>query len=255
MCLLFKFFNAMKKLKINAGGMPLRLDDLDLIQTASKDGLTALIKGFINPLTKCIVNGLEFTLNEEDMLISVTEGFIFVTDELFYVPAASFTLLDDGGVIYYTPNYTTSELRTFHDTSTHNVWDIRNYSLGYCAPGAVPSGSITITDRLSQIQLANMITYINGAAGFVGFDRVVYLTGFTAATGYSAMRLEKNLSGLCLLIGAFNATVASGKIGVLPIGSRPTGDIMGYFFNWTVAPGVLKIKKKRGDMGERGIYT
>ena len=239
----------MKKLKVITGGMPLRVNDLDLIQTAAKDGLAALIQGLIEPETQCIVAGLEITVG--DTTVTITEGIIFVTDELFYVPTATFALKDNGNV-YFTSDFTTSENRTFHDTTTHDIWDIRNYVLGY--DDAVPGGSISILNmpRLSDIQISKVQDYITLHTNFTGYERVAYLTGFGAATGYGSMRVEKNAFGLILLLGAFNATVSSGKLGVLPVGSRPTGDFVGYFFNWSIAPGVIKIKRN-GEIWVSGV--
>ena len=223
--------------------MILKNVDLDLLQTAAQDGLSSLIQGLIAPNTQCIITGLAITITQVDNKISITEGMIFIEDEVFYVPASQFTYLDNGN-LYFTQNFTTTENREFHDMSTHDIYDIRNYALGY-GDGALPSGSINIMDlpRLSQIQLETILAQITLQADFTGYDRVYYQTGFAPATGYGSMRLEKNAFGFILLLGAFNASTPAGKLGVVPVGSRPTGDFIGYFFNWSVAPGVLKIKK------------
>lgn len=230
----------MKKLKVIDGGMILKNVDLDLVQTAAKDGLASLIQGLIAPSTQCIITGLSLVV--DDVHVTLTEGMIFISDEVFYVPAAIFNVLDNGN-IYFTPNFTTSKNRSFHDGSNHEIYDLRNYTLGY--GNVVPGGSINIMNlpRLSNIQMASVQNYITLQTNFTGYDRVAYLTGFGSATGYNSMRVEKNQFGLIFLLGAFNADISSGKLGVLPVGSRPTGDFVGYFFNYSIAPGVLKIKK------------
>ena len=221
--------------------MPLRIEDLDWIQTAAKDGLSSLIRGLIGTYTSCIVEGLNKT--ESDDHVHVSEGILFIEDELFYLPPAIFDGRDIG-TLYATADFTTAENRTFHDAATHNVWDVRNYLLGYASDGHVPSGSINLENllRLSEIQLKIVIDAITLQNNFVGYDRVYYLTGFTPATGYGSIRIEKNNAGFMFLIGAFNATISHGKLGILPLGSRPVGDYVGHFFNASVAPGVLKIK-------------
>jgi hypothetical protein len=57
-----------------------------------------------------------------------------------------------------------------------------------------------------------------------------------------------------MLLGAFNASQQHGKLCVLPVGLRPSGDIVGFFNNGSINPAVLKIKKN-GEVYVTGANT
>ena len=57
-----------------------------------------------------------------------------------------------------------------------------------------------------------------------------------------------------MLEAAFNATVTNGLLCSLPVGLRPSADLVGFFYNGSVAPGILKIKKN-GDVHVSGAST
>lgn len=241
----------MKKLKIIDGGMPLKLDDFSLIQDAYIDGLSAILQSILPGIDTFILKGCEVSV--EGSKLSVAAGYIYDSGEIYYIPAASYTY-DAGKLVYLVTNFSTSENRTFHDTTTHDVWDIRVYATGY--DSTVPEGGIRLDTIFTLLTLlkTDITNGISDDADLQGFDKLSYLTGFTKATAYDGIRLEGNSFNGYMLLGAFTATVSAGKLATLPIGMRPTGDIVGFFFTGAVAPGILKIKSN-GDIYVSGAST
>jgi hypothetical protein len=241
----------MKKLKVIDGGMPLKIDDLDLIQDACFDAVQAILQSLLPGTNSFILTGCESSIGGGN--ISITAGVIYVDGEIYYVPSAIFTY-DAGKQLYLEENFSTSENRTFHDTSTNDVWDIRVYAFGYDTE--VPEGAIGLSTMFTLRTLldSEITSGISGNADLTGFYTLSYLTGFTKATSWNGIRLEGNSFNGYMLLGAFTATASAGKVATLPVGMRPTGDLVGFFFTNAVAPGILKIKSN-GDIYVSGAST
>lgn len=156
----------MDKLKAIAGGQPLRVQDWELIQNAFKTIIKSLTSGLLKEPQACIVTGMEISIAND--IISVTEGFYFDGQEIFYVPAASFTYIanvidEQGGgtyQLYITEKITSSELRNFKDGSSHNVWEYRQYEIGYSI--SVPASAVLYGQipRLLDLQRIYFISQI-----------------------------------------------------------------------------------------------
>lgn len=128
----------MNRLLAIAGGQPLRSNDWDFIQDATEDTIKSIVKGLIGTTGTIIITGLQVVIGDGD--ISVSDGYLYKDDEIFYVPAATFTDHGELWSLYLTQNITTGESRTFKDTSTHNVYEYRQYAVGYAS--ALPDGAI-----------------------------------------------------------------------------------------------------------------
>ncbi|MCX6281468.1 MAG: hypothetical protein NTU51_05870 [Bacteroidetes bacterium] len=233
----------MDRLLSLGGAQPLRSADWELIQNVEKALLKAILTGLLPEETSFIVCGMVLTVNTN---VDVTEGWFFDGDEICYVPASSFVAHDEGYGLYLVPDITTSENRTFKDTTTHNVWELRRYEMAYESSqpgGSIAFNSIPLIGKLTSLILSQITLNSN----LLNLYTLSYLTGFGAATGLDGLKLEKNTMGWYMLLGAFNATVTAGKITTLPSGHRPSGDLVAPFFNDSVTPGVLKIKKN-GDV-------
>lgn len=226
-------------------GQPLRPEDWQFIQDTEKALLKAILTGLLPQESTFIVCGMVMTVTDH---IVITEGYFFDGHEISYVPAADF-VADDNNYhhLYLVPNVTTSESRTFKDSSVHNVWETRQYYFVYEL--TQPSGSIAYNTSIPMIGklTAYILSQITLNSNLTNLQTLAYLTGFAAATGFNGIKLEKNTMGHYMLLAAFNATVTAGKITSLPSGHRPTGDLVGFFFNGTISPGILKIKAN-GDV-------
>ncbi|HRY33387.1 MAG TPA: hypothetical protein P5531_10510 [Bacteroidales bacterium] len=233
----------MKRLRNIGGGMPLRLDDFVMIQDDYRDALSSVILSLLNGETSCIIKGFE--VDYEGGTINYTEGYIFVENEVFYVPAVSFAQLSP--YLYLVPDFTTQENRVFQDTSENDVYDIRQYSL--ITTAELPEEGLDFTRllSLSDGQVAFIQDSISELAVLKSVTSIAYQQQFSAATAFDGISIQKNSINGCLVQAAFLAEVATGKIGVLPQGLRPSSDLVGFFFNGSVAPGILKVKKN-GDM-------
>lgn len=219
--------------------MPLKLDDFDLLQDAYFEAVQSILQSLLPGSTSFILTGCETSINGANITISA--GVIYVDGEIYYIPEATYTY-DAGKIIYVETNFTTSSNRTFHDTTTHDVWDIRVYKYGYSTE--VPEGAIRLSWLFSLRTLldSEIASSMSTNADLEGFSLLPYLANFSAATAYTGICLEGNNFNGYMLLGAFTASVSSGKLAVLPVGMRPTGDIVGFFFNGTTSPGILKIK-------------
>ncbi len=139
-----------KLLAVTEGiGQPLRPEDWEFIQNATKQGIKALVNGLMGQPGNCIVAGLVVTFG--DGTISVSEGVVFINDELFYVPARTLALQTELWSLFLTPDITTGESRTFKDTVARHVYEYRHYSVGYAT--SIPSGSMAFPG-------ANLMTWI-----------------------------------------------------------------------------------------------
>jgi hypothetical protein len=139
-----------KLLAVTSGvGQPLRPEDWSFIQNATKEALTALVIGLMGHTGSCVIHGL--VVVDGDGTRNVTEGVIFINDELFYVPAKSVTDAGELWLLYLTPDITTDESRTFKDAIARDVWEYRRYKIGYGT--SIPSGSIAFPG-------ANLLTWI-----------------------------------------------------------------------------------------------
>jgi len=176
----------MNRLKAIAGGQPLRSNDWAFIQDATAETIKSLVIGLKGAAGACIISGLNVTY--DSTYVYVSEGVFFDGEALCYVPAASFTIVGgstdspDVGtdVLYLTPNTTTGELRTFKDTSTHNVYEYNHYSLGYAA--SAPSGSILLSalDTIKGILTDYVIAAIPPAPA--GVDLMYVKKNFSSDT-------------------------------------------------------------------------
>ena len=163
-----------KLLAVSAGvGQPLRPEDWEFIQNATVETIKNLVNGLAGVPGNYIITGLNITYDSTH--IYVAEGIFFDGQEFCYVPAANYTIqggLDDnplteGYKLYLTPDNTTGELRTFKDTTTHNVRGYNRYATGYAA--AVPSGSIEMTslENILDVITAHVIEAIPPAPASV----------------------------------------------------------------------------------------
>jgi len=238
-------------LAVSAGvGQPLRSTDLDFVQDISQQQLTAILKAILPDTSPFILIGVALS-GEGTGTITISAGYIFVDDEIYYIPTASFTE-DAQKIVFFAQEITTGENRTFKDSSTHDVYQYRRYTAGY--ETTVPGGAISLSDlfALDTLLKDNVLAGID--SDLAQFDQLSYLTGFTPATAFQKLSLQGNDLNCYMLQAAFNATASAGRLATLPIGMRPTGDLLGFFFNGSVAPGILKIKSN-GDIYVSGART
>jgi hypothetical protein len=158
------------------GGQQLQAEDWVFIQDATEDTIKAIIKG-LGATAPVIVSGMVVTIADGN--VTVTEGYLFKDDEIFYVPAAIFVDLGESYTLNLAPNITTGEARTFKDTSTHNVYQYRRYIAGYSSSfvaGTIPFPASNILGLITQHVL-----------GFVPVTPVQYVKYRTVIFAASAL--------------------------------------------------------------------
>lgn len=238
----------MDKLLGIAGGQKLRVDDWGLIQDQAKNALSAIVLALIE-MGNCKLTGVVESISGGD--IWITAGYIFIVDEIFYVPATHFTV-DISKTLYLVKDFTTTENRVFKDTASHDVYSYHRYKVLYLA--APPDEGYYFTDVFTLQKLLIQLMGENIHADLTNIESLSYATGFAAETAYGGVSLQGNAINGYMLEAAFTATVTAGKLCNLPIGMRPSADLVGFFFNNSISPGILKIKKN-GDVYVSGAST
>jgi hypothetical protein len=133
----------MNKLNTFTGGHPFNIDDLVFLYATIKDTFKGLAYAFGN---KYIVCGCEITrtdLGNGTESISVTDGYIFVADEIIKVNARTSTHATTA-VKYFEIRtaYDSQGVKRYADNNTRNCFEIR-YAEITDAPAA-PIGSLTL---------------------------------------------------------------------------------------------------------------
>jgi len=227
----------MDRLLAIANGQPIRPEDWDFIQSVEKTLLAAVLNGLLPENTGFIVSGLQTTLNNG--IYTINEGYYFDGQEIVFVPQHHVAQGEDG-FLCLTVSSTFLEQRTFYDLTSHDVWELRRGIITF--KSVIPSGSVAF-DTIPMIDKLASIILIKLNAGLTTIGSLIYLAGFTHTTSFAYGWFGKNNLNCYMIIGSFHASVESGHIFTLPSGNRPTGDIVGFFFNNSSVPGLLTIKK------------
>ena len=222
-------------------GQPLRPEDWQLIQEATKVALADIIKG-LSSEASIILWGLNKTVNAG--VVHVTEGAIYTDGEVFYVPAAEFNTGEEWD-LYLQANFTTEESRSFKDTSQRDVWQRRRFEVGITLTGTYPPGALIFDDLrlLSDLQSEAILLNIDTLTKLVNRASFEYLTGFRPGTSFDYGKIVGNGLNQYMIIAAFYATNVSGQLGTLPLAYRPDGDLTGHFWASGFATGIITIKK------------
>ncbi|NPV35066.1 MAG: hypothetical protein HPY80_00195 [Bacteroidales bacterium] len=228
----------MKRLRNLNGGLPLRLQDFDLIQNNIIDAVDCIIQALLPGETGIILKGLSVNVG---VYVNAQAGWLYHNGEIFFVPQASFDY-DGSKILYLKPAFITEQARTFKDGSIKDVHEIRNYAWGYDL--TVPSDAVRFNDlySLETLLKTKLQASLGMGADLKAFITIPYASGFSPATTLNGIRLLSNSYNVLMLHGAFYAETSYGKIATLPIGQRPSGDVVGFFYNGTATPAVLKIK-------------
>lgn len=138
----------MDKIRHIGGGMPLKIEDFDLIQSSYSMGFLSLIKG-LTAGQACIIYGLDWHINESSIVFN--DGYYFDGQEIFFVPGDSFSLPDDPVPAYLIDDITTTEQRTFHDGNDKYCWEYRRKQIAYNVPE--PPNSVLLFTTKTMIEM------------------------------------------------------------------------------------------------------
>jgi len=235
----------MNRLTEQSGGMPLELSDFRYIHDIYQGAFKAIIDG-LRGVPGCIISGLQVTIEGSE--ITVTEGYYWDGQELFYVPAYSGSY-HAAYIPYIIEDFTASEQRTFANESSYNCYILRQYEVGYALTMPEDGIPITTSERLDDItddQTRDVIISAMSLNTISGHAYDSGLAGFAPVTAYDYVQVSKNIFGDVMIIAAFTAVGVSGKLCTLPTASRPAADMVGYFY----ANGVLSILRISSSTGE-----
>lgn len=147
----------MDRLRSLTGGQPLRSDDWGFIQNSIQEVFGQLVDGLKENSGACIISGCEITTNYDTEKITVSNGYIYASGEIFRVTGGTFDLEElntdnpeqEAYQVFFKEAFTTSELRTFKDTTTKQVYELRRYETRYTD---MPEQDwIAYPDRLTEI--------------------------------------------------------------------------------------------------------
>ena len=247
----------MDKLKNQQGGLLLKVEDYavmlqDRDALIQKSILNSLIGG--NPdssLIQCILTGLvESSVGGS---ITISNGYFFDGVEIFFVTGGTFTY-NDGNHYWFSPDFTDTELRQFHDGDSRYCYQLRRYNVEYAGSGQ--SGWIDTTNMkrfnelLSEqlifpeaisspctgtkyLELRKAIKYVSLSPLVDG--NIYFITLFRNATGSGltksyeisiAKTISLNDKGTVVGVFRYNTTdILSGTriIGIVPASSLPAG--------------------------------
>lgn len=148
------------------GGLPIALDDIRFVYDAIKQALNGLsnalsltnVDGIGNPhpvkLWGCTITA-DIVSAAPLVKYSVSEGFISMGGEIFYVPS-TFILANSGDTIYFviSESYDSAGELTFADQSVQNIYKIRNATIS--ASNAGSAYYCAISDMITFIDLIKL---------------------------------------------------------------------------------------------------
>lgn len=145
------------------GGFPLRLDDFRWLFEAEKEALKGIIKSLIGDETSCKLYGCVVVDTEQGDVWTCTEGFIYMLNEIFYVPAHQIVDGTGNGNLTFQVDltYDATGLKTFEDASQHDTYEYRRAKL---SNGSTP-GMTYMADTLINI-LARRLGLISSWSSF-----------------------------------------------------------------------------------------
>jgi hypothetical protein len=240
----------MDRIIVQSGGMPLRVDDFGFLHDVKKGIIKAILSG-LTAAEGCVLSGLSVV--EGSQTISVSEGYYYDGNEVFYIPQASFDKEADHFLIL-TPDNSTGEPRSFYDGVTRDCHAYRRYISGYVS--SLPQGSFKLSEtaRIENIIDNKTQEVISAALSLLPEVSVQYASGFSAATGYQGVQLSRNTIGEVMITAAFDATESSGELFTLPSEFRPSSDLVGYYYSGNTL-GLMIIKSGSGEVLVHGADT
>lgn len=249
----------MDAIKIQSGGMPLKLQDLDLLQSRDANIAFALINGLTNLSdAMCVVQGLGETINGNNILFD--DGWFFINGELFLVPGGSFTYNENyqGNI---EEDFSDEEERLFHDGNQKDCWQYRRYKLTYKEGGNLATAprllnllnqNITIPQVIPGPCASTKYEAFRSGIKYVFFspllnNEVYYVSRIQAGTGSGTnktfqVKISKasalNVFGTVVGIYSTTYTTAQTGMAMIPIYAPNTpalpGDIAGFMvIDWS----------------------
>lgn len=200
------------------GGHPLRIDDINHMQSGINQVLSELAKTFTRGQTKAILIGCKISeLTGPDRTVNEA-GLIVIDGEIFYLPAET----QAGHLV--TPQYQVVEsfaapspvtYEDLNDRNVHRVREIRVATAAAPAPNLVVGYNVSSFVRIKDNWITPVLssTWLEKDQNGEGLD-VQY------TVDYFSNKVE--LRGCC----HFTSTPATSKLFTLPAGKRPSAPVM-----------------------------
>lgn len=229
------------------GGMPLRTIDLELIQNAYADGFKAIIKGLLFG-EYTILSGLTPVVIDDNLTVSA--GFIFIDelDEIFYVPAKTFTYAPPKKV-YLVENFVDDSLRQFKDGVTRNCHHLREYEMFYENEGYSGIALSEFQRLIDSVNARALGHVVSTMQRYYNQQILAYSGTFSEpGDGTQPLQVAMNSFGDVIISGGFSAlNEINGLLAVLDTGYCPPRDIIGYYLNSNYSLSTMIIKEN-GDI-------
>lgn len=176
-------------------GFSLKNDDLRFVDGSVRRAIADICLAMANGVETYIAWGCDVTIVDE--LATVTEGAIFHVDELYYVPAHTFAVIDPlpaapDWILYY--SYDPTGVKIDKDLQPHDTYQLRR-AVGHMT-GALPTHVIdTIAfdaiGRLPEIlndsatDTANNGVDVTGSLNLINSNGITHVDGELHSTVYS----------------------------------------------------------------------
>ncbi|GCD76646.1 MAG: hypothetical protein ACK4EX_02500 [Thermaurantimonas sp.] len=226
----------MNRIEIQEGGFPLRAEDILLLQEnlfEIQRHLTALVNH-----QPCILKGMHIT--QSGNAITCQSGILYVNEEIFLVPGATFTYNPDQS-LYLVPHTSMIDNRIYADGQEHACQQIRIYIYQYTSTPPVQSLALNQLKRLSDLVHQSVKGFLIEDFALNKQVNLSYQAGFTAANQSQSATILYNDYGNIMITAQFNASQSNGVLFVMPQDLRPPQDIVTSFFNGTTN-GILVLK-------------
>ncbi|MBN9293729.1 MAG: hypothetical protein J0G96_07110 [Flavobacteriia bacterium] len=131
------------------GGFNLKMNDFRWIETGLFEAFKGLASPLLNNNTQIILSGCSLSISGGTL--TLTEGFIFLNNEVFFVPSQS---EPDAGTTYkyfdVIESFDPSGLKEFKNGLTHDVYAIRRGKL--IQSNTLPVGAVDYSSYVTAIQ-------------------------------------------------------------------------------------------------------
>lgn len=199
----------------NTGGFPFVLDDLDFMQTATREAMASLLTPFVAAGEVLILSGCERSTASGNT--TITGGWIFWNGEVFQVLEHTFTTFTTGEVERWNVEeaFLPAGNKVFENTNSYDTYKERTAKVVIDTTPTDPGEVAYIqSKKYWDVVLSNLPQN----------DWQVIDVSVNSNSVVRLPQVHKDLSGYCSLRGEISNIVFGGtplEIGVLPAGHRP----------------------------------
>ncbi len=199
----------------NLGGFRLRMEDFQFMQEAYKEAIKGMLSFTSEPVF--IISGCEATYLSPGTW-QISEGFVWIQNEMCYMPAHTFNLLAPNVIIDIYEEYDPMGLKVFKNSSEHEVYLNKIAKLRSVASLPVDGVLFSATKKIGEV--IRPILNVGTWTLFSSPDSDAFFGGTTP--DQAKRRWFKDIDSKISLSGLYSPPSSGLQvIGTLPVGARP----------------------------------